>query len=70
MMDAVQDRVEGLGDIVEIAQGQFAIVQLPIGENAVDQPLYETLKARRRRIVKDPGSRFDNIGQQDRKSVV
>ncbi len=44
MVNAVQNRVEGFGDTVKIAQGQLAVVQLPIGENPVDELLHESLE--------------------------
>ena len=43
VMDAVENFVEALGDQVKVFQGQFAMIQLAVGEDLVDQVLYQSL---------------------------
>jgi hypothetical protein len=45
MKDAVQDAVETPGYFVKVLEGQFAFVQLAVGENPVDDVLHHTLNA-------------------------
>ena len=64
-MDAVQDGIERFGNVMKISQGQFAIVQLPIGEYAVDEFLDEPLQPGGCRVGQDTGGGFDHIGKHD-----
>ena len=43
-MDAVQDGVERFGDVMKIAQRQFAIIKLTIGKYTIDEFLDEPLQ--------------------------
>ena len=44
VVDTVQDGVERFGDVMKIAQRQFAIIKLTIGKYAVDEFLDEPLQ--------------------------
>jgi len=65
VVDTVQDGVERFRDIVEVAQGQLAIVQLTVGEDAVDEFLHQSLQTRRRRIAQNAACGFHDVGQHD-----
>ena len=43
VMDAVQNLDKTFGDVVQIFQGQLALIQLTVREDFIDQVLHQTL---------------------------
>ena len=54
MKYAVEDTVETLGDLMEVLEGQFTLVQLTVDEDVIDYLLHHSLDTRRRRIGQGP----------------
>lgn len=51
---------------MEVSQGKFALVQLPIQEQFVNDLLNKPLNARWCGVFKSPGGSFQGVGQQDK----
>ena len=54
MEHRVEDPREGLRDPVQVLERQVTLIQLAVDEFIVDDPLYEALDARRRRVSQGP----------------
>ncbi len=63
MVEASQDRVEALGDLMQVFQGEFTFIQLAIGENTVDNLLQQALQPCGGGFEEGPGRRLHRIRQ-------
>jgi hypothetical protein len=54
MVDADQYLIETLGDLMEVLEGQFTLIQLTVDEDVIDYLLHHSLDTRRRRIGQGP----------------
>jgi hypothetical protein len=65
MMDAVENLIETLCDLVEVPEGQLTFIELAVQENLVNDSLHESLDTRGRRVLKRPRCRLHPIGEQN-----
>lgn len=54
-----------LGDGVQVFQCELALVQLPVGENVVDQPVHHPLNPGWGRVRQGPACSLHYVGQHD-----
>ncbi|MBS1113253.1 MAG: hypothetical protein H6Q92_1016, partial [Nitrospirae bacterium] len=55
-------------DLMDILQGQFALVKLPFKEYVIDDPVYQRRNSCRSWISEDPRCSFDTICHHDKGS--
>src|SRR4051794_25435222 len=64
VIDSGENLVEAPGYLVQVFQGQLALVELTVDEDVVDDLLHQPLDPRRGRIGQGPGGRLHAIGQK------
>ena len=62
--DTAQDLVEASGNVVQVLQGEFTLIQLAVSEHVVDDLLDHALDAGRGGVRQGPGGRLHLVRQE------